>query len=177
MQNQEQEWFWHYTMGLPDECGAELVTSGSPTIEIVENGLRLYQSTGYVSYIMPIEFCNNGIMEIEISFLSFSQLNGVRMILCNKTEDSDKGTQIFVNDNGTIRYSTSNGMAIYTGLEKNRFYKLKIQKINGISSVFVDGQKVYDTDDLKTKYASANKFFSQNTCEVILKSIYLKVMS
>ena len=68
-------------------------------------------------------------------------------------------------------------MAIYTGLEKNRFYKLKIQKINGISSVFVDGQKVYDTDDLKTKYAQANKFFSQDTCEVILKSIYLKVMS
>ena len=177
-----QDWdvAWDYTMGLPEENGFEKFMSGSLTIEMTENGLSIsIIGNGYVKYT-PIGYktCNEGIYEAEVMFYSFPSSNGFRMIL----SDGDEGLQIYCVSK-MLRYNANNSLLhdaagfLISQLETNILYKIKIVRENGVNTVFLDDEKVYESDVLSTYYANGNNVFFQDNAGYLFKSLKFKKIS
>lgn len=173
-----QDWdiVWDYTMGYPEENGFEKIVEGSPSIEMTRNELRIIPYGGYVRYT-PIGFetCNEGIYEETITYYAFSSSNGNRMIL----SDGTSGLQIYVVDT-QIRFN--NGMdnsqlMIASGIELQKEYVIRIERLNGINKIYLDGEKIYETEVVSGKYTLGNRIFFQTGGEYLLKSIRFKKIS
>ena len=175
-----QDWdvVWDYTMGLPEDNGFEKVINLNPTIEMTENGLGIYipGDPDYVRY-SPIGFetCNEGIYEETITYYAFSNDNGNRMIL----SDGTSGLQIFV-VNTQIQFN--NGMdnsrlVIASGIELQKEYVIRIERIDGINRIYLDGDKIYETEVVSGSFATGNRIFFQEVGVYLLKSIKFKKIS
>lgn len=175
-----QDWdvVWDYTMGLPEDNGFEKVINWNPTIEMTENGLRIYISGGteYVRYT-PIGFetCNEGIYEETITYYAFSNGNGNRMIL----SDGTSGLQIFV-INAQIQFNNAmnnSHIVIANDLVLQKEYIIRIERLNGINRIYLNGEKIYETEVVSGSFAVANRIFFQEGGEYLLKSIKFKKIS
>lgn len=175
-----QDWdvAWDYTMGFPEENGFEKVINLNTTIEMTENGLRIYipGAPDYVRYI-PIGFetCDEGIYEETITYYAFSNANGNRMIL----SDGTSGLQIFV-IGAQIRFN--NGMdnsqiIIANDIELQKEYIIRIERLNGINRIFLDGEEVYETEVVSGNFTTGNRIFFQTGGDYLLKSIKFKKIS
>ena len=172
-----QDWdvVWDYTMGLPEENGFEKVVNGSPSIQMVLNGLNIIPYNGYVRYT-PTEFeiCNEGIYEETIIYNAFSNKSGNRMLLSN----GSYGLQIFIVEN-QIRFN--NGMdntqlAIAYNIATSKEYIIRIERLNGVNRIYLDGEKIYETEVVSGSYVSGNRIFFQYGGGYLLKSIkFMKI--
>lgn len=167
---------WVYTMGLLEENGFEKFVEGSPLTEMTGNGLHIIPYGGYVRYI-PIGFetCNEGIYEETITYYAFSDENGNRMIL----SDGISGLQIYVN-NAQIQFS--NGMndskvTIADDLVLQKEYVIRIERIGGINKIFLDGDKIHETEVVSGSFTTGNRIFFQTGGDYLLKSIKFKKIS
>ena len=167
---------WDYTMGLPEENGFEKVVSGSPSIQMVLNGLNITPYGGYVSYT-PTEFeiCNEGIYEETIIYYAFSNSNGNRMLLSN----GSYGLQIFIVE-GRINFN--NGMdntqlGIAYNIATSKEYIIRIERLNGVNRIYLDGEKIYETEVISGSYVTGNRIFFQYGGEYLLKSIKFRKIS
>ena len=173
-----QDWdvIWDYTMGLPEENGFEKIVEGSPSIEMTRNGLIIIPSGGYVRYT-PIGFetCNEGVYEEKIIYGAFDSNNGNRIILSNGTY----GLQIFVIGNSII---FNNGMdnsrfTVTRDIKTQKEYTIRIERIGEINKIYLDGDKIYETEVVSGAYAAGNRIFFQTAGEYLLKSIKFKKIS
>ena len=173
-----QDWdvVWDYTMGFPEENGFEKFVEGSPLIEMTENGLNIIPNSGYVRY-MPIGFetCNEGIYEETITYYAFSNSAGNRMIL----SDGTSGLQIYV---VYTQIQFNNGMdnsrlMIVSGIELQKEYVIRIERINGINRIYLDEEEVYETKVVSGSFVTGNRIFFQYSGEYLLKSIKFKKIS
>lgn len=167
---------WDYTMGLPEDNGFEKSVEGSPLIEMTKNGLHIIPYSGYVRYT-PIGFetCNEGIYEETVTYYTFSNSNGNRVIL----SDGTFGLQIYVVDT-QIRFN--NGMdnsqlVIASGIELQKEYVIRIERINGINRIYLDGEKIYKTEVVSGYFTAGNRIFFQYGGDYLLKSIKFKKIS
>lgn len=172
-----QDWdvVWDYTMGLPEDNGFEKVISGNPAINMTSTSLSIFPSVGYVRY-EPIgfEFCNEGIYEERIVFASFTSINGNRMILSND-DAGVRGLQIYMHSN-SIKYQKSNGNII-ANLNIGQEYIIRIERRNNVNYVYLDGEKIFESEDSNTQFAAGNRIFFQSGGEYFLKSIKFKKIS
>lgn len=182
-----QDWdvVWDYTMGLPEDNGFEKVIDASPEIEMTGDGLKIIPYGGYVRYTpIGFEICNEGIYEETITYYAFSnnignRMNGNRMIL----SDGTSGLQIFVygtGDNGLIIFNNGMGdsrLTIVNGLALQKEYVIRIERIDGINRIYLDGEKKYETEVVSGAYAAGNRIFFQTGGEYLLKSIKFKKIS
>lgn len=170
-----QDWdvAWDYTMGLPEENGFEKVIDTSPEIKMTGYGLKIIPGAGYVRYT-PIGFetCNEGIYESEVLFYSFSVANGFRMIL----SDGTSGLQIFCNQEA-IKFQGGILQQALKTIQTNTEYKIRIERINETNRIFLNDEKIYETEALSEQYAAGNRVFCQNNGEYLLKSIKFKKIS
>lgn len=173
-----QDWdvVWDYMMGLPEENGFEKFVEGSPLIKMTGNGLNIIPYGGYVRYA-PIGFetCNEGIYEETITYYAFSNSNGNRMIL----SDGTSGLQIYV-VSAQIRFN--NGMnnsqiIIPNNLVLQKEYVIRIERIGGINKIFLDGDKIHETEVVSGSFTAGNRIFFQTGGEYLLKSIKFKKIS
>ena len=173
-----QDWdvAWDYTMGLPEDHGFEKFVEGSPLIKMTGNGLHIIPNGGYVRY-MPIGFetCNEGIYEETITYYAFDNSDGNRMIL----SDGTSGLQIYVV--GT-QIQFNNGMdfsklVIASGIELQKEYVIRIERINEINRIYLDGEKICETEVVSGYYTPGNRIFFQHGGEYLLKSIKFKKIS
>lgn len=173
-----QDWdvVWDYMMGLPEENGFEKFVEGSPLIKMTGNGLNIIPYGGYVRYT-PIGFetCNEGIYEETITYYAFSNSNGNRMVL----SDGTSGLQIYV-IGAQIRFN--NGMnnsqiIIANDLVLQKEYVIRIERIGGINKIFLDGDKIHETEAVSGNFTTGNRIFFQNGGEYLLKSIKFKKIS
>lgn len=180
MQAPAQDWdvAWDYTMGLPEDNGFEKVINLNPTIEMTENGLGIYISvnTEYVRYA-PIgyETCNEGIFEETITYYAFSNINGNRMIL----SDGTSGLQIYV-VNTQIRFNNGandSQIVIANDLVLQKEYIIRIERLNGINRIFLDGEEVYETEVVSGSFTTGNRIFFQTGGDYLLKSIKFRKIS
>lgn len=173
-----QDWdvVWDYTTGMPEDNGFEKVINLNPEIEMTEGGLHIIPGGGYVRYT-PIGFetCNEGIYEETITYHAFSKSNGNRMIL----SDGTSGLQIYIV--GTqIRFN--NGMnnsqlVIANDLVLQKEYVIRIERIGGINKIFIDGDKIHETEVVSGSFTAGNRIFFQSGGEYLLKSIKFKKIS
>lgn len=175
-----QDWdvAWDYTMGLPEDNGFEKVINLSPTIEMTENGLRIY-ITGNLAYVRyaPIGFetCNEGTYEETIIYNAFTALEGNRMML----SDGTSGLQIFV-VNTQILFNNSKDnqkIMIASGLELQKEYVIRIERINEINRIYLDGEEIYKTEVTSGYFTAGNRIFFQSGGDYLLKSIKFKKIS
>lgn len=175
-----QDWdvAWDYTMGLPEDNGFEKVINLSPTIEMTENGLRIYipGNSAYVRYT-PIGFetCNEGTCEETIIYNAFGASNGNRMIL----SDGTSGLQIFV-VGAQIRFnnSTNNSqIVIANDIELQKEYAIRIERIDGINRIYLDGDKIHETEVVSGSFTAGNRIFFQDGGDYLLKSIKFRKIS
>ena len=173
-----QDWdvVWDYTMGLPEDNGFEKAIDANPQIKMTGDGLHIVPAGGYVRYV-PIGFetCNEGIYEETITYYAFSNIDGNRMIL----SDGTSGLQIYVV--GT-QIQFNNGMdnsqlVIASGIELQKEYVIRIERINEINRIYLDGEKIYETEVVSEYYTTGNRIFFQHGGEYLLKSIKLKKIS
>lgn len=173
-----QDWdvVWDYTMGFPEDNGFEKLIDVSPEIKMTGDGLEITPFSGYVRYI-PIGFetCNEGIFEETVTYNVFSNYNGNRMILC----DGISGLQIFVL-NAQIQFD--NGMnnsqlIIANDLVLQKEYVIRIERIGGINKIFLDGDKIHETEVVSERFTSGNRIFFQGGGEYLLKSMKFKKIS
>lgn len=168
---------WDYMMGVPDENGFEKTVDRSPLIEMTENGLNIsITDGGYVRYI-PIgyETCNEGIFEETITYYAFSSSNGNRMIL----SDGTSGLQIYV-VNTQIRFNNdanNSQIIIANDIELQKEYIIRIERLNGINRIFLDGEEVYETEVVSGSFTTGNRIFFQTDGDYLLKSIKFKKIS
>ena len=171
-----QDWdvVWDYTMGLPEDNGFEKLVNRSPLIEMTENGLSIsITDNGYVRYA-PIGFetCNEGIYEETVTYNAFTSTNGNRMIL----SDGISGLQIYV-IGAQIRFDNGSQLIIANDLVLQKEYAIRIERIDGINRVFLDGDKIYETETISGSFTAANRIFFQDGGEYLLKSIKFKKIS
>lgn len=175
-----QDWdvAWDYTMGMPEDNGFEKVINLNPTIEMTENGLGIYIPGGsdYVRY-SPIGFetCNEGIYEETITYYAFSNYYGNRMIL----SDGTSGLQIYV-VNTQIQFNNAmnnSHIVIANDIELQKEYIIRIERIDGINRIYLNGEKIYETEVVSGSFAIANRIFFQSGGEYLLKSIKFKKIS
>lgn len=169
---------WDYTMGLPEENGFEKVISLNPQIEMTGDGLHIIPGAGYVRYTPTgFETCNEGIYEETIIYNSFTNSStvGNRMILSNGT----LGLQIYVNINGLLfnNGSQDNTTIEIRDIDRNREYTIKIERIGGINRIYIDGDKIYETEVVSGNYVTGNRIFFQGGGEYLLKSIKFRKIS
>ena len=164
---------WDYTMGLPEDNGFEKYVQDTPTITLVDDGLQIIPSLGYVRYV-PLEFetCNEGILEAVVLFAQFSSANGFRMML----SDGTSGLQIFcVQD--CLEFQSGESLVNIKSINTNTVYKIRIEQVSGVNKIFLDDEKIYETEELSTKYVTGNRIFCQTAGEYLLKSIKFKKIS
>lgn len=178
MQAPAQDWdvAWDYTMGLPEDNGFEKVISSNPQIEITGDGLHIIPGDGYVRY-EPIGFetCNEGVYEETIIYDAFHAVNGNRMIL----SDGTSGLQIYV-VTAQIRFNNGMGnsqITIANDIELQKEYAIRIERIDGINRVFLDGDKIYETETISGSFTAGNRIFFQAGGDYLLKSIKFKKIS
>ena len=173
-----QDWdvVWDYTMGLPEDNGFEKAIDANNQIEMTGDGLHIVPAGGYVRYV-PIGFetCNEGIYEETITYYAFSNTNGNRMIL----SDGTSGLHIYVV--GT-QIKFNNGMdnsqlTIASGIELQKEYVIRIERINGINKIYLDEEEVYETKVVSGSFATGKRIFFQYGGEYLLKSIKFKKIS
>lgn len=175
-----QDWdvVWDYMMGLPEDNGFEKVINANPQIEIIGDGLRIILTSysGYVRYT-PIGFetCNEGIYEETVTYNAFTNANGNRMIL----SDGISGLQIYVI---SAQIQFNNGMdnsrvVIASGIELQKEYVIRIERINGINRIYLDGDKIHETEVVSGSFTAENRIFFQSGGEYLLKSIKFKKIS
>ena len=167
---------WDYTMGLPEDNGFEKVINLNPSIQMKANGLYIIPSEGYVRY-QPIGFetCNEGVYEEKIIYGAFANSNGNRIILSNGTS----GLQIYV-IGGSIMFNNGmdNSMVTVTrDIKTNKEYAIRIERIGEINKIYLDGDKIYETEVVSGSYVIANRIFFQTSGEYLLKSIKFKKIS
>ena len=167
---------WDYTMGLPEDNGFEKVIDANPQIEMTGDGLHIVPGVGYVRY-MPIGFetCNEGIYEETITYYAFNSNNGNRMIL----SDGTSGLQIYV-VNTQIQFNNGMGnsrIEIASDIELQKEYVIRIERIDGINRIYLDGDKIYETEVVSGSFATSNRIFFQGGGEYLLKSIKFKKIS
>lgn len=178
-----QDWdvAWDYTMGLPEDNGFEKVINLNDTIEMTENGLRIYIS-GYLNYVRytPIGFetCNEGIYEETIIYNALYISNGNRMIL----SDGTSGLQIYVlgtGDSGQINYNNGmdNTQIKIANIVANKEYIIRIERIDGINRIYLNGEKIYETEVVSGSFTTGNRIFFQSGGDYLLKSIKFKKIS
>ena len=173
-----QDWdvAWDYTMGLPEDNGFEKVVSGSPSVQMVLNGLSIIPYNGYVRYTPTgFEICNEGIYEETIIYNAFSNSNGNRMLLSN----GSYGLQIFI-VGGQIRFN--NGMnnsqlGIAYNIAISKEYIIRIERLNGVNRIYLDGEKIYETEVISGSFVTGNRIFFQTGGDYLLKSIKFKKIS
>ena len=167
---------WDYTMGLPEDNGFEKAIDTNPQIKMTGDGLHIIPYNGYVRYA-PIGFetCNEGIYEETVTYNAFTRRNGNRMIL----SDGISGLQIYVV--GT-QIQFNNGMdnsrlTIASGIELQKEYVIRIERIGGINKIFLDGDKIHETEVVSGSFTTENRIFFQSGGEYLLKSIKFKKIS
>lgn len=176
--NEDWDVVWDYTMGLPEDNGFAKVINLSPQIEMTGEGLRIIPDSGYVRYT-PLEFetCNEGIYEETITYIAFSNqiTAGNRMIL----SDGKSGLQIYVNASGLLFNNgvSDNTTILIQSIGRNREYTIRIERIGGINRIYLDGDKIYETETVSGNYTSKNRIFFQNGGDYLLKSIKFKKIS
>lgn len=169
---------WNYTMGFPEDNGFEKVNERSSLIEMTENGLHIIPSGGdvYVRYVPTgFETCNEGIYEETIIYNVFSNVNGNRMLLSN----GSYGLQIFI-VGGQIKFN--NGMdnaqlTIANNIAISKEYIIRIERLNGVNRIYLDGEKIYETEVVSGSYVAGNRIFFQSGGDYLLKSIKFKKIS
>ena len=170
-----QDWdvAWDYTMGLPEDNGFEKVISGAPEIEMTESGVQIIPGNGYVRYVPTgFETCSEGILEAVVLIARFTDVSGFRMIL----SDGTSGLQIFCIQYH-IKFQSRSSLQIVKEIRTNTFYKIRIERIDGVNKIFLDDKKIYETDELSIEYATGNRIFCQRGGEYLLKSIKFKKIS
>ena len=181
LQPPAQDWdvVWDYTMGLPEDNGFEKVIELRPRIEMTESGLRIQPTNGYVRYAPNgYETCNEGILEETIIYNAFYFVNGNRMML----SDGTSGLQIFVlgtSDNGQINFNNgmTNSQIKIAGIVANREYIIRIERIDGINRIYLNGEKIYETEFVSGYFTAGNRIFFQGGGDYLLKSIKFKKIS
>lgn len=164
---------WDYTMGLPEDNGFEKAIAESLQIEMTGDGLQIIPYTGYVRYV-PLEFetCNEGILEAVVLFAQFSFANGFRMML----SDGTSGLQIFcVQD--YLKFQSGASLVNIKSINTNTVYKIRIERVSGVNKIFLDDEKIYETEELSIQYVAGNRILCQTGGQYLLKSIKFKKIS
>lgn len=180
-----QEWdiVWDYTMGLPENNGFDILIDSRVSIEETENGIKIIPS-GYVRYTPKnYELCNEGIFEVALNIKSLPNNNGFRMILSNGAVDSAgtniEALQIYVNSfsRNSAKYQKQDGSNIISDITLNTEYIFRIERRDGVNYVYLNGEKIKESTDSVSQYATANRIFFQSGGEYLLKSIKFKKIS
>lgn len=165
---------WDYMMGFPEDNGFEKVIDTNPQIEMTGDGLQIIPGNGYVRY-QPIGFetCNEGIYEETIIYNAFAANNGNRMML----SECINGLQIYIY-NKSIMFNNAGGQVLVTNaLELQKKYTIRIERLNGINRIYLNGDKIYETDVISSSYVQGNRIFFQRGGDYLLKSIKFKKIS
>ena len=182
-----QDWdiVWDYTMGLPENNEFDIFTDSVVSIEETENGIKIIPSaTGYVRYIPKnYELCNEGIFEVALNIRNLPHSNGFRMILSNGVADSAgvniEALQIYVNSlsRNSAKYQKPDGSNIISDITLNTEYIFRIERRDGVNYVYLNGEKIKESTDSASQYATGNRIFFQSGGEYLLKSIKFKKIS
>ena len=182
-----QDWdiVWDYAMGLPENNGFDILTESAVSIEETENGIKIIPSSfGYARYIpKKHELCNEGILEVTLYIKSLPTRNGFRMILSNGAVNSAgvniEALQIYANSFGknSVKYQSGNIDNIISDISLNTEYVFRVERIGGVNYVYLNGQKIKESTDSVSEYASGNRIFFQSGGEYLLKSIKFKKIS
>ena len=176
---------WDYAMGLPENNEFDIFTDSVVSIEETENGIKIIPSaSGYVRYIPKnYELCNEGIFEVALNIRNLPQSNGFRMILSNGVADSAgvniEALQIYVNSlsGNSVKYQVVDNESIISDITLNTEYIFRIERRDGVNYVYLNGEKIKESTDSVSKYATKNRIFFQSGGEYLLKSIKFKKIS
>lgn len=179
MQAPAQDWdvAWDYTMGLPEDNGFEKYVSGNNILVLLENdGLHIAVSffDNYVRY-QPTDFetCNEGIYEETIVYNAFGASNGNRIML----SDGNRGLQIYIYNNSIMFNSEGGQILVTNALVLSKEYTIRIERLNGINRIYLDGDKIYETEVVSRSYVQGNRIFFQDKGDYLLKSMKFKKVS
>ena len=182
-----QNWdiVWDYTMGLPENNGFDILIGSGVSIEETENGIKIIPSTsGYVRYTPKnYELCNEGIFEVALNIKNLPVDNGFRMTLSNGVEDSAgvniEALQIYVNSfsRNSAKYQKQDDSNIISDITLNTEYIFRIERRDGVNYVYLNGEKIKESTDSVSQYATGNRIFFQSGGEYLLKSIKFKKIS
>ena len=182
-----QDWdvAWDYTMGLPENNGFDILINSVVSIEEAENGIKIIPSnSGYVRYIPKnYELCNEGIFEVDLHIKSIPLNNGFRMILSNGAVNSAginiESLQIYVNSfiRNSVKYQRGDHDSIISDITLNTEYIFRIERRDGVNYVYLNGEKIKESADSVSEYATGNRIFFQSGGEYLLKSIKFKKIS
>ena len=182
-----QDWdiVWDYTMGLPENNEFDIFTDSVVSIEETENGIKIIPSaTGYVRYTPKnYELCNEGIFEVALNIKNLPVTNGFRMVLSNGVVNSEgvniEALQIYVNSwrRNSAKYQRTDNVIIVSDITLNTEYIFRIERRDGVNYVYLNGEKIKESTDSVSEYATRNRIFFQSGGEYLLKSIKFKKIS
>lgn len=182
-----QDWdvVWDYTMGFPENNGFDILINPLVSIEEAENGIKIIPSvSGYVRYIPKnYELCNEGIFEVDLHIKSIPLKNGFRMSLSNGAVNSTginiESLQIYVNsiNRNSAKYQRQDNDSIISDITLNTEYIFRIERRDGVNYVYLNGEKIKESTDSASEYATGNRIFFQSGGEYLLKSIKFKKIS
>ena len=182
---QNRDIIWDYTMGLPENNGFDIVTDSVLSIEETENGIKIIPSaSGYVRYTPKnYELCNEGIFEVALNIRNLPHSNGFRMMLSNGVANSAgvniEALQIDVNSlsRNSVKYQRADNESIISDITLNTEYIFRIERRDGVNYVYLNGEKIKESTDSASQYATRNRIFFQSGGEYLLKSIKFKKIS
>ena len=183
-----QDWdiVWNYTMGLLENNGFDILIESKVSIKETENGIEIIPSNtaSYVRYIPKnYEICNEGILEVVLHIKSLPINSGFRMMLSNGVANSlganIEALQIYVNsfEKNSVKYQIVEYGNIISDITLNTEYIFRIERRDGVNYVYLNGEKIKESTDSVSKYATENRIFFQSGGEYLLKSIKFKKIS
>lgn len=171
---------WDYTMGLPENNGMTKTVSGSPTITMQSNGLKIANSNGgYVRYDFARTSTQTGIVEVTFigDFSPTARYNNVRALISNGSKGGN-----FCTPFNEFRIMDTAGYAdtftYVQDMEVNIEHTVRIVLKGTTFDMYIDGVKaVADFSCSVTEYTTANRVFVQQTQSpnyAILRSMKIK---
>ena len=170
---------WDYTMGLPENNGMTKTTSGSNTVTLEANGVKVKNgsTSSYVRWDAPTASCTTGV--IEAKFLvhpSTGNYNNFRMCISNGTNGGGTATP-----KNNLCIMDSNSVANYTVVSSythDVFHTERIVLRDNVFDVYLDGNLVVSNSPVSNiVYTTGNRVFIQSMTSsnyAIVQSIKFK---
>lgn len=158
---------WSYSDGLPENNGMTKTTSGTSTITMTSDGLKVSNATNsWVRYTLPTATMTTGIIECTFVGLFDNVSNGVQNLrLC--ASNGSNGGQTLVCQNKFRLFDTNLGPYRGTAIadyENNTEYTVRIEKNGSTFDVYINGQAVVLGSQISgIYYATGNFVMVQNT--------------
>ncbi len=179
----EWDYEWDYTMGLPSDNGWELLTSGTGSIVMIEDGLQMEASTSARrSYTKYDYAASTGVMECTFYIPTPTDSSLPLAIIRTGNADVSEGVVFYYTSGKATsvrRWNASsfgNGTAIRNSFEFNTIYTVRIALKDGQSTITLNDELLFN-GNANAYYKNGPLFQVQNSRrqKVVYQSVKLKI--